>query len=128
MRFVTCLPVFAICFSFQTAHADEQLPPVEVTANIIGGTATVPVFMVPVVHLGQTPNQTSAAQYDSLTLDMTKDQVCEMLRDNKPAKCSADSYPPALGINSAYRCPLRRQWLWCWIYGPVDNRTDLVGR
>ncbi|MGH8040941.1 MAG: hypothetical protein ACREPN_02730 [Rudaea sp.] len=87
-----------------TAHADDPapLPPVEVTANVLGGTATIPIYMLPTVNsIIHPPINVTAANIDSMTIDMTKEQVCKMLRDHKPSNCSTSIYPPAPGIKSS---------------------------
>ena len=89
------------CLACHSSHADESLPPVEVTADYIGGTATLPVSLMGAFHLGQPPNHQEAGHFDDFTLDMTKDQVCQILHDNKPANCSTSVYPPAPGIKSS---------------------------
>lgn len=105
MRCFGSLSVLLVsCLSCHAAHADpmppgDPQPPVEVTANYIGGTATIPFFMMSAFHI----SQQEAAHIDDITLDMTKDQVCQTLRDNKPSGCTTQNYPPAPGIQGASR-------------------------
>ena len=106
MRCIATLSVLlAICFTCHSAIAQQcnpNCPPVEVNASVLGGgSVTIPASLMPAFHLGQPPNSPFAAQLDSLSIDMTKDQVCKILNDNKPANCSATAYPPAPQVKSA---------------------------
>lgn len=102
MRHIGSLSVlFVSSLACHAARANEQLPPVEVTADIIGGTATIPVSLMNAFHLGQPPSTPDAAQIDSLSIDMTREQVCQVLRDNKPDNCTTRNYPAAPRIRSA---------------------------
>lgn len=102
MRCFGSLSVLTVCcLACYSAHADESLPPVEVTADCIGGTAVLPVSLMGAFHLGQPPNHQEEGHFDDFTLDLTKDQVCQILHDNKPPNCSTSVYPPAPGIKSS---------------------------
>jgi hypothetical protein len=104
-RFATLSVLLASCFASHVVMAQDcspsgSCPPIEVNANTLDGSATIPVFLIPAVQ-AYSPNHTNILPIDDQSVDLTKAQICTVLRNNKPAGCTTSNYPAVPRIPSA---------------------------
>lgn len=100
MRCLIALLIVAVSMIAHNAFAQETLPPVEVTAHAIGGDVTLPLYVLPRVS-AYSPTHMSMTSAEGQSIDLTKAQVCKMLKDSKPKNCSTSIYPPAPNVKSS---------------------------
>jgi hypothetical protein len=84
-----------------TALAQQQLPPVEVTASTLGGAGAsvlVPFYMMQYMQVKKNTNVAVIADY---VTPLSQTQVCSNLKKAQPAGCSMGTYPAAPGLPSA---------------------------
>lgn len=100
MRCLIALLIVAVSMIAHNVFAQEMLPPVEVTAHAIGGDVTLPLYVLPRVS-AYSPTHMSMTSAEGQSIDLTKAQVCKMLKDSKPKNCSTSIYPPAPNVKSS---------------------------
>ena len=102
MRIVFNMVLVSIAlFAGNTALAQQQLPPVEVTASTLSGAGPSVIIPFSLIKDMRATKNTNVAILGDYVTPLDQAQVCSNLKANQPSGCTTSNYAAVPGINSA---------------------------